>query len=74
MDVWLLYDGFSCLAMQWMEDLGLVPRGESGRYVGDGTRIRHDGEHHISYANDAFSPGAPAPSSSAAPLRFPSSL
>jgi len=27
MDVWMLYDGFSFLAMMWMEQLGLVEPG-----------------------------------------------
>jgi len=41
----MLYDGFSFLAMMWMEQLGLVEPGESGSYVEGGERIRFDGEH-----------------------------
>lgn len=38
-----LYDGFSILTMIWLEGLGLVPRGESGRFVEGGSRIARDG-------------------------------
>lgn len=38
-----LYDGFSILTMLWLEGLGLVPRGESGRFVEGGQRIARDG-------------------------------
>ncbi len=38
-----LYDGFSILTMIWLEGLGLVPRGESGRFVEGGARIARDG-------------------------------
>jgi acetyl-CoA acetyltransferase len=39
-----LYDGFSILTLIWLEGLGLVPRGESGRFVEGGTRIARDGQ------------------------------
>ena len=39
-----LYDGFSFLAMVWLEALGFCGRGESGPFVEGGTRIALDGE------------------------------
>lgn len=39
-----LYDGFSFLALSWLEALGFCPVGESGRFVEGGTRIARDGE------------------------------
>lgn len=56
-DVWLLYDGFSFLAMQWMEQLGLVPPGESGHYVEGGERILHTGEHPVNTHGGQLSEG-----------------
>lgn len=38
-----VYDGFSILTLIWLEGLGLVPRGESGRFVEGGSRIARDG-------------------------------
>jgi acetyl-CoA acetyltransferase len=57
MDVWLLYDGYSFFALQWMENLGLVPRGESGAYVEGGSRIRYDGEHPLNTHGGQLSEG-----------------
>jgi acetyl-CoA acetyltransferase len=57
MDVWLLYDGFSFLAMQWMEQLGLVAPGESGAYVEGGERILHTGEHPLNTHGGQLSEG-----------------
>jgi acetyl-CoA acetyltransferase len=39
-----LYDGFSILAIQWMEALGLCPHNEGGRFIEGGSRIALDGE------------------------------
>jgi acetyl-CoA acetyltransferase len=39
-----LYDGFSFLALSWLEALGLCGVGESGPFVEGGTRIALDGE------------------------------
>jgi len=43
-DVVQLYDGFSFLALLWLEDLGFCGRGEAGDFIEDGTRIALDGE------------------------------
>ncbi len=43
-DVAQLYDGWSILALQWLEALGLCPPGEGGRFVEGGARIALDGE------------------------------
>ncbi len=43
-DVVELYDGFSWLAMAWLEALGFCGRGESGPFIEGGTRIAIDGE------------------------------
>ncbi len=39
-----LYDGFSWLAMAWLEALGFCGRGESGPFIEGGVRIARDGE------------------------------
>jgi acetyl-CoA acetyltransferase len=39
-----LYDGFSILAMLWLEALGFCGPGESGPFIADGRRIARDGE------------------------------
>ncbi len=57
MDVWFMYDGFSFFVLHWMENLGLVPRGEAGRYVDGGTRIRFDGEHPLNPHGGQLSEG-----------------
>jgi acetyl-CoA acetyltransferase len=43
-DVAELYDGFSFLAMVWLEALGFCGKGESGSFVEGGHRIALDGE------------------------------
>lgn len=57
LDVWMLYDGFSFFALQWMESLGVVPRGQSGDYVEGGSRIRFDGEHPVNTHGGNLSEG-----------------
>lgn len=57
LDVWMLYDGFSFFALQWMESLGVVPRGQSGAYVEGGSRIRFDGEHPVNTHGGNLSEG-----------------
>ena len=39
-----LYDGFSFIAMAWLEALGFCGKGESGPFIEGGTRIARDGE------------------------------
>jgi len=43
-DVAELYDGFSWLAMAWLEALGFCGHGESGPFIEGGQRIALDGE------------------------------
>ncbi len=43
-DVAELYDGYSFLAMVWLEALGFCGRGESGPFIEGGGRIALDGE------------------------------
>jgi acetyl-CoA acetyltransferase len=43
-DVAELYDGFTILAMLWLEALGFCGAGESGPYVEDASRIARDGQ------------------------------
>jgi acetyl-CoA acetyltransferase len=43
-DVAELYDGFSFIALCWLEALGFCGRGEGGPFVEGGTRIALDGE------------------------------
>ena len=42
-DVAELYDGFTFLTLAWLEALGFCGTGESGPFIGDGTRIALDG-------------------------------
>jgi len=43
-DVAELYDGFSFIALAWLEALGFCGRGEGGPFVEGGERIARDGE------------------------------
>jgi acetyl-CoA acetyltransferase len=43
-DVAELYDGFSFIAMSWLESLGFCGKGESGPFIEGGKRIALDGE------------------------------
>lgn len=43
-DLALLYDGFTFNAITWLEALGFCGIGEAKDWVGDGSRIAHDGE------------------------------
>jgi acetyl-CoA acetyltransferase len=43
-DVALLYDGFSFLALTWLEAMGFCDIGEGGAFVEGGHRIARDGE------------------------------
>lgn len=42
-DVALLYDGFSFLALTWLEAMGFCPVGEGGRFLDGGRAIARDG-------------------------------
>jgi acetyl-CoA acetyltransferase len=52
-----VYDGFTILAVQWLEALGLVPRFETGAFIEGGTRIALDGELPISTGGGQLSGG-----------------
>ena len=43
-DIANLYDGFSILALFWMESLGLCPRDEAGPFLEGGKRITYGGD------------------------------
>jgi acetyl-CoA acetyltransferase len=43
-DVAELYDGFSFIALAWLEALGFCKKGEGGPFVAGGARIARDGE------------------------------
>ncbi len=56
-DVAQLYDGFSVLALVWLEALGFCGRGESGSFVEDGTRIAREGTLPLNTAGGQLSGG-----------------
>jgi acetyl-CoA acetyltransferase len=56
-DVAQLYDGFSILAMVWLEALGFCGRGESGAFVEDGTTISRQGSLPVNTAGGQLSGG-----------------
>ena len=56
-DIAELYDGFSFLAMTWLEALGFCGRGESGPFVEGGTRIALDGELPVNTHGGQLSAG-----------------
>jgi acetyl-CoA acetyltransferase len=43
-DVAELYDGFSFIALAWLEALGFCPKGEGGRFIEGGRAIARDGQ------------------------------
>jgi acetyl-CoA acetyltransferase len=43
-DVVELYDGFSFIALTWLESLGFCGKGEGGPFIEGGTRIAREGE------------------------------
>ena len=57
MDVWFPYDGFSFFASMWMENLGLVGRGEAGDYIKGGDNIRIGAEHPVNSHGGQLSEG-----------------
>jgi acetyl-CoA acetyltransferase len=56
-DLAQLYDGFSILAMVWLEALGFCGRGESGSFVEDGRAIALDGRLPLNTAGGQLSGG-----------------
>jgi acetyl-CoA acetyltransferase len=56
-DVAQLYDGFSILAMVWLEALGFCGRGESGAFVEGGTAISREGVLPLNTAGGQLSGG-----------------
>jgi acetyl-CoA acetyltransferase len=56
-DLAQLYDGFSILAMVWLEALGFCGRGESGPFVEGGSRIALDGSLPLNTAGGQLSAG-----------------
>ncbi|SEP27175.1 thiolase family protein [Trujillonella endophytica] len=56
-DVAQLYDGFSWLAMSWLEALGFCGHGESGPFIEGGGRIALDGPLPLNTAGGQLSGG-----------------
>jgi acetyl-CoA acetyltransferase len=56
-DVAQLYDGFSILAMVWLEAMGFCGRGESGPFVAGGTAIGREGVLPLNTAGGQLSGG-----------------
>jgi acetyl-CoA acetyltransferase len=56
-DVVEVYDGFSYLALTWLEALGFCPRGEGGRFIEGGTRIAREGELPVNTHGGQLSAG-----------------
>jgi len=56
-DVAELYDGFSILAMIWLEELGFCAKGESGSFVDGGTAIALDGRLPLNTSGGQLSAG-----------------
>jgi len=56
-DVAELYDGFSFIAMAWLEALGFCAKGESGPFIEGGHRIALDGELPLNTSGGQLSAG-----------------
>jgi acetyl-CoA acetyltransferase len=52
-----LYDGFSILALVWLEELGFCPKGESGRFVAEPGRIELGGSLPLNTGGGQLSGG-----------------
>lgn len=55
--LWLLYDGFSHWAMEWMEEVGMTSRGGSGELVAGRKHISFDGEYPVNTHGGSLSEG-----------------
>jgi acetyl-CoA acetyltransferase len=56
-DVAELYDGFSFIALAWLEALGFCKRGEGGPFIDGGARIALDGEIPLNTGGGQLSGG-----------------
>ena len=56
-DVAELYDGFSIIALMWLEGLDFCKHGEGGSFIADGARIAFDGELPINTHGGQLSAG-----------------
>jgi acetyl-CoA acetyltransferase len=56
-DVAQIYDGFSFIAMAWLEALGFCGKGESGPFIDGGSRISLDGQLPINTNGGQLSSG-----------------
>ena len=56
-DVAELYDGFSFIALAWLEALGFCKKGEGGPFIDGGSRIARDGEIPINTNGGQLSGG-----------------
>ena len=52
-----LYDGFSILALMWLESLGFCGRGEAGAFLDGGKRIALDGDLPLNTGGGQLSAG-----------------
>ena len=52
-----IYDGFTIYAVRWLEALGLTPRGATGPFIADGSRIARTGDLPISTGGGQLSAG-----------------
>jgi acetyl-CoA acetyltransferase len=52
-----LYDGFSFLALAWIEALGFCAKGEGGPFIEGGARIARDGELPLNTSGGQLSAG-----------------
>ena len=56
-DVAQIYDGFTSVTLSWLEALGVCGRGESGDWIGDGSRIGPGGDFPLNTAGGQLAEG-----------------